>query len=371
MIFTGDIQTIRNNVVISFNTLYFIHIPKTSGSSIVGRKIAKLNHVFGIKDARKMTNLEGGFSGDNFPYFKKAEFPEKSNLKFTIIRNPYDLLCSYYFHGDELASDGTYKHSGWAACNYAHNFKTFKEFINCYCDPDFAWHVPLFKNFLYSQLFDGSGNCLVDFIIKYEQFNEASKILEQGDISLSRRISCNISKRKKEKYYSYYDEEMIQKVKVKCARELDLFRYNFNNSLDNNPIIIPKNHICYFPYEDRLEILQESITQNRLRSSTAAAAQAASAKAAANTHNGHQEHLRPAVLLAVPLLTNLCQQAAAQKAALALNIEEQSLPQSNPPSSAAPEQQQSAQSASPGDTPLNGVHIYRTGIPHKRGPRIA
>ena len=105
------------------------------------------------------------------------EYPNSPNTKISIIRNPFDLLCSYYHHGDKLRPNGHYCHSGWAAVNYTHQFKTFKEFITAYCDPNFKWHQPQFQKFLFSQLFDINHNCVADIIIKYEYLNEARKML--------------------------------------------------------------------------------------------------------------------------------------------------------------------------------------------------
>ena len=39
-------------------------------------------------------------------------------------------------------------------------------------------------------------------------------------------------------YKDYYNDELIEKVNRKCSRELEIFKYNFNGSVDNNPFII-------------------------------------------------------------------------------------------------------------------------------------
>ena len=64
-----------------------------------------------------------------------------------------------------------------ASVNYTHQFKTFKEFINAYCDDNFVWHQPIFKQFLFAQLFDINHNCVADIILKFESLDEAIDIL--------------------------------------------------------------------------------------------------------------------------------------------------------------------------------------------------
>jgi hypothetical protein len=240
MLFLSDPIELRRHLPDKWHVLYFLHLPKTSGSALSGRRLEKLGHAFSIPHVYRIPATLGGFDGFKTDTFQQYHFPNPNSLRFTIIRNPYDLLCSYYFHGMELRKDGRFSHSGWAAVNYTHNFKTFREFVYGYCNSEIKWHIPLLKQFLFSQLFDAEGRCNVDFIIKYEYFDDAARELQKIGIPLG-RIRFNVSHRKKEKYYAYYDEELIPLVAKKCARELEAFGYNFNNSLNSAPFIVPKN----------------------------------------------------------------------------------------------------------------------------------
>ena len=270
MLFLSDPKELKPHLPDKWQVLYFLHVPKTSGSALSGRRLEKLGHSFCIPNAYRIPAALGGFNGFMNDKFQRYHFPNPNSLRFTIIRNPYDLLCSYYFHGHELRKDGKYSHSGWGAVNYTHNFKTFGEFIRGYCNSEIKWHIPLLKQFLFSQLFDAQGRCNVDFIIKYEYFDEAAKQLQKLGIPLG-RIRFNISHRKKEKYYAYYDEELIALVAKKCARELEAFGYNFNNSLNSAPFIVPKN-LRYDISADRLYYVDIS-------GSTVSAAEAVPAEA--------------------------------------------------------------------------------------------
>jgi len=245
-IYTRDLNKINTN---DTKIIYFCHIPKTSGTSlepsspITGwstrdnkKKIRYFNigHKFHVNNSYNLPNNKGGHKDWNFEYFENAEdcytvFP---NFKFSIVRNPFDLLCSYYHHRPC---------SGWASVNRILNIRTFEHFINRYCDDDTIWPQPLLKENLFSQLYNEQEKCMVDLIIKYEYRNEALNILMDKFNLDFLSLKNHERNRNKGDYKKYYNPELIKLVEKKCKFELDTFRYNFKGSTDDNFFILKKS----------------------------------------------------------------------------------------------------------------------------------
>ena len=256
---TPQEKTIYENAIYSLdkfdlrnNLLYFIHIPKTSGTALTSDQIIKLGHNFNVPNVTRWSAESRGFHEYSSKWWDVYTYPFSQHYKITIIRNPFDLLFSYYSHDEPLNPDGSYCHSGWAAVNYSHQFKTFKQFIHAYCDPSFHWHVPAFKCFLYSQLFDETHKCVADIIIKYEHLDIAIRALNTKMAHpIEEKNIDNVSLRKgTSTYRDHYDDEMIELVTKKCQRELHYFGYTFHGSDSTGIIVNPK--IKYDVYGDKL-----------------------------------------------------------------------------------------------------------------------
>merc|ERR1712232_126377 len=135
--------------------------------------------------------------------------------------------------------DGKYCCDGWAAVNYTHNFHSFEEFIRAYCDPCFKWHVPLFKQFLYSQLFDEKDHCVADLILKFESLSTALPELGKLGVDLYREHRNKSKRRLFSTTAEYYTPELRALVEAKCARELETFGYDFQGSCKHANFIVP------------------------------------------------------------------------------------------------------------------------------------
>ena len=177
--------------------------------------------------------------------------------KLGIVRNPYDLLVSYYVHDVGPNSHfrslrSFYSHDyegnkhdlpcGWDFINITHNIRSFDEFIKLFCDPEFAWSHIWFRDFLFYQLFYGDGRCGADIIFRQEKLHEATRsFLEFGKYIPPgygiQRSTSNVSSLKKKDYRSYYTDELRELVEEKCKKELSMFSYDFDGPLDDEAFI--------------------------------------------------------------------------------------------------------------------------------------
>jgi len=271
-----------------YNRFYFMHLPKSAGSRLTaknnpgnhdeqtilpnGKTFKKLNHAFCIPEVMREPfnhddynsfKSKGKFFNYafNFPYFKSED-----TLVFSIIRNPFDMLCSYHHHYYDAG------HNGWASCNNLHGFNNFEEFIRGYCSDEISgfntltkssfsgWHMPIMHKFLFSQMFDANGKCHVDFLIRYENMVDGLKKMNERfgltfdydkyDTVFDNSWRSNQSKKNKN-YKEYYNPELIKLVEEKCSRELSLFGYDFDGPTDKNTFLDP-SEIKYNPLTNQL-----------------------------------------------------------------------------------------------------------------------
>ena len=227
------LKTINKNI-------YFVQIPKTAGNSVRiflntysggsylnGKTKEERAHYFGVRDAYRVGHIS--FKIPYFPCYIYNKKYLKSDFSFTVVRNPFDLLVSYYFH---FATKGDWVESGWVNVNGHHEFQTFRDFITSYCDPSFEWHVPLLKRNLYSQLFDENGNSLVNYALWFENLYPNLKTLlgmcgKPKDKKYVFSVNNRSKKRKRVPYHELYDKDLVKMVEEKCKWELETFNYRF------------------------------------------------------------------------------------------------------------------------------------------------
>ena len=222
---------------------YFIHIPKTAGTFIQNVYCNKnsnnlINYIILKPDGEHPSCLNKEFIKQNCEYYWDTYLLEdasflSSDIKFTIIRNPFDMLKSYFL-------------SRWGDCDLGIKNKlpkkNFKELVKLYCSPDEIWHIPLLKKFLYNQLFDADGNCCCDYAIIYDNMKEGFEELFKlnGHSFEFENLKINETKNIKS-YKEYYDNELIELVNKKCKLELEMFNYTFDGYQGNSYLIPIKN----------------------------------------------------------------------------------------------------------------------------------
>ena len=245
------------------NKLIFLSIPKTASSLIrdyalpqSGIEVKGCHQWFQSPPPKWITNINKvGFayeapgmdktqSLNSMSYWYSIAELEQS-LVFTVVRNPFDWLASYYFHTTSVGQ------VGWQ--NMLLNFdlgKTFKHFICNFTNLDFRWPHPDFKEFLWHQMFNNSGECCVDVVIPYELLSVglSSLLKEAGvwnnNIDFDKRLQISTARAGKS-YEELYDDEMRSCVEAHCATELQMFGYSFDGLSKDSPALIYAKDLIY------------------------------------------------------------------------------------------------------------------------------
>ena len=186
---------------------------------------------------------------DQINIIEKGLFQDsKKYFKFTFVRNPWDRLVSYYFYATRF-KDGINPNTQKPLPHQNLYKLSFKEFImnleeikmnTNWVLEDTLQNAPQLKKLLdnksfynncYDWISDEDGKMLpMDFIGKVENltedFNKLAKLLN-SPISKVPLHKQNVSKH--QHYTTYYDKDMIQIVKKLFEKDIETFKYKFEN----------------------------------------------------------------------------------------------------------------------------------------------
>jgi hypothetical protein len=210
--------------------LLFIKIPKTASTffernfddkfaSLNGNKITirSVGHAWTYP-----TKIKGWLDWDNSEqqwgiYRDVKTFPiEPVDRLVTIVRNPFELLFSYFNYD-------------WAWCRSSHQLPTgeytkkdFQKFVDIYLDDNIPFHAPAFKKSLFSQLKDEKGNWILkpnSIVIRFERLTEDISIFSRMvDVPITdhRDVAKNKAGKKPCKWNEAYRKDQIQKLNELC-----------------------------------------------------------------------------------------------------------------------------------------------------------
>lgn len=213
--------------------LLHLHIPKTGGSTI--SKILKIDdkeHYYHDRPIRELTP-------DTTPQHMTA-MQLKSLFgdvlfyrlfKFAFVRNPWDRFVSEYFWRKEnlkMMQDGSpCLIFGEKEMESLHSFSKcldIPEEKRIICGIGFDRHLETQSSFIHNP---DNGRLLVDFIGRYERFEEDVKIVcSTLDVDIKDIPVIRASKRDKD-YRKYYDTETKKKIAEFYAEDVERGQYLF------------------------------------------------------------------------------------------------------------------------------------------------
>ena len=131
-------------------------------------------------------------------------------FKFGFVRNPWDWQVSMYHF--MLQNKKHFQH------DFMKNMKDFEK--------DIIWRVNKDKHLQKEFFYDDKGNCLVDFIGKFEDLEkDFNKICKKIGVKVELPF-LNKSKRKKD-YRKYYNEYTKKLIAEHFKEDIKIFKYKF------------------------------------------------------------------------------------------------------------------------------------------------
>jgi hypothetical protein len=176
-------------MIIEEHKTIFIHIPKNAGTSI---ETLFANSSFRIQP-NKHANI----------HEIKKKFPKlyDSHRKFTIVRNPYDKMVSWYFYLKRKVGE-------------KHKVVEFNDWIK---DPQLFWHADDPIHFL-----DPQHTWIDDTVkvIKFENLNEELNEFFKEDIKLPITNKSN-----HDHYSTYYNRKSLDIIYDRYEEDFEKFNY--------------------------------------------------------------------------------------------------------------------------------------------------
>lgn len=244
--------------------LVFVKIPKTASTFFERNFDSKVANINGEeKRIRSVghswlypTQIKGwrdwDFPNQQWGVYRDVDtyFIKPTDRIVTIIRNPFELLFSYFNYD-------------WAWCRSSHQLplnsytkEDFQKFVDIYLDKSIPFHAPAFKKSLFSQLKDESGNWILhkdSIVIRFEQLMDDmelfSKLVNIPIVDYSNGAK-NEANKKPCNWWEAYTEEQVHKLNDLWKDDLEYFGYSFNDNpsdirIENKSISKPKIALCF------------------------------------------------------------------------------------------------------------------------------
>ena len=181
-------------MIIDEHKTIFIHIPKNAGTSIE------------TYFANESVRIQPSKHADIWEIKNRFKNSYNNYKKFTIIRNPYDKMISWYFYLKRNLGE-----------NY--NIVEFNEWIKT---PSKLWHANDPISFLKPQ-------CeWIDDTVKVIKFENLNKELNKF---FNKKIELPITNKSNHKHYSkYYNQESINIIYNRYKKDFKRFNYKYNTN---------------------------------------------------------------------------------------------------------------------------------------------
>jgi hypothetical protein len=211
----------------------FIHIPRSGGTSIQQSGIAAGTRNIGLKhnilkqmqlDPRAAATINPVFAEKtqkHIPYhYLRREYIFSFDRAFSILRNPWSRLVSFYHYGDELAPGSWFYRKPMSWDDYINGIDSFM------MTPNYYWNHPYSQ---WAAQLDWLEPNRVS-LLRYENLKEDINDFFGSDIKLP-HVNSSVYKRH---YTEYYTQEQRDKVANWFRLDINYFGFNFESGATQN-----------------------------------------------------------------------------------------------------------------------------------------
>jgi len=230
--YQGSLPDYLNEAINFEMRAIFIAVPKTGTTSVrtqlaqPGQALLRGPHlnILQVRGLYPFLLTRGLGSNRNFPTQRVASDAEvrataremfESFFKFSAVRNPWDRAVSLYRRREGVSV------SAGASCEQFCQHHLYAS--------DTCFYPTLHQNQL-DWLCDEEGGCIMDYVYKLEDFNEAVKEIEARTEGRVRREAkrANVNRDgEKKSYREYYTDETRTLIAARFEKDIDYFKFTF------------------------------------------------------------------------------------------------------------------------------------------------
>ena len=192
----------------------FIHIPKCAGSSI---KVM-------LQDLNLLSDIHSKLK-DDIQILKNKEIDPRIYFIFTVLRNPWDRMVSYYFFYRDIAERNE------EITKKAKKFD-FKDWVS------YIYENPKSFSFIDDNCLDYltyKNKVMVDFTINFHNLSEDIDYLK--NILHLKLPTLHVNSSKHDFYKDYYSEKEVEIISKIYKKDIDYFNFDFEKTTQMNKII--------------------------------------------------------------------------------------------------------------------------------------
>lgn len=223
----------------------FVHLPKTGGTYLL-RSLPQSGPMLNLSHCViRRTKSDAWCPVGLWPHSPSLI---SGFFVFSTVRNPLNLLVSYYHH-----ALGFGKHLNLNHYDHENAKRGFRYLVETIMNRDDAWPS---RKFLYPQLFDQEGNCITDWINRTEELDaDVQQMCAHQGLTFEQQEPERVSP--KGSFDDYFDDELIQRVSDHYHREMRIFGY------DGREVVTPSYNLKPFDKSKlRYDYLSDELSES-------------------------------------------------------------------------------------------------------------